>query len=36
MQTNNNLYGRMAVSLPACLGKGNPALAKLEHGKPSG
>jgi|TARA_B110000438_G_C15429309_1_gene485396 hypothetical protein len=36
MQTNNNLYGRMAVSLPACFAKGNPSLAELEQGKPSG
>tara|TARA_B110000263_G_scaffold66157_1_gene57121 strand:+ start:361 stop:480 length:120 start_codon:yes stop_codon:yes gene_type:complete len=36
MQTNNNLYGRMAVSLPASFAKGNPSLAELEQGKPSG
>jgi hypothetical protein len=36
IQTNNNLYGRMAGSLPACFAKGNPSLAELEQGKPSG
>jgi hypothetical protein len=35
-QTNNNLYGRMARSLPACLAKGNLSLARLEQGKASG
>jgi hypothetical protein len=28
MQTNNNLYGRMAGNLPARLAKGNPALGQ--------